>query len=87
MMQAGAHGIPVPAHGRLVQPDCLLIPCVGFDEAHPIAALPEKLPEMASDRPALYTPLGLFDDWDRQVTQLLNDVRSRARAGVSPATV
>lgn len=33
MMQAGAHGIPVPAHGRLVQPDCLLIPCVGFDEA------------------------------------------------------
>ncbi len=33
MMQAGAYGIPVPAHGRVVQPDCLLIPCVGFDEA------------------------------------------------------
>jgi 5,10-methenyltetrahydrofolate synthetase len=31
MVQAGAFGIPVPAHGRLVQPDCLLIPCVGFD--------------------------------------------------------
>jgi 5,10-methenyltetrahydrofolate synthetase len=30
-MQAGDHGIPVPAHGRVVQPDCLLIPCVGFD--------------------------------------------------------
>lgn len=32
-MQAGAFGIPVPAHGRVVQPDCLLIPCVGFDHA------------------------------------------------------
>jgi len=30
-MQAGAFGIPVPAHGRVVQPDCLLIPCVAFD--------------------------------------------------------
>lgn len=30
-MQVGAFGIPVPAHGRVVQPDCLLIPCVAFD--------------------------------------------------------
>jgi Xaa-Pro aminopeptidase len=55
----------------------------GFDEAHPISALPEKLPEFASDRPALFTPLGQFESWDRQVTQLLNDVRNRARTGVS----
>jgi len=33
LVQAGAFGIPVPAHGRVVQPDCLLIPCVGFDGA------------------------------------------------------
>lgn len=33
LVQAGAFGIPVPAHGRMVQPDCLLIPCVGFDGA------------------------------------------------------
>jgi 5-formyltetrahydrofolate cyclo-ligase len=33
LVQAGAFGIPVPAHGRVVQPDCLLIPCVGFDAA------------------------------------------------------
>ena len=33
MIQAGAFGIPVPAHGRVIQPDCLLIPCVGFDTA------------------------------------------------------
>lgn len=31
-MQAGGFGIPVPAQGRAVQPDCLLIPCVGFDQ-------------------------------------------------------
>ncbi|MGH6623597.1 MAG: 5-formyltetrahydrofolate cyclo-ligase [Burkholderiaceae bacterium] len=31
-MRAGEFGIPVPARGRVVQPDCLLIPCLGFDE-------------------------------------------------------
>jgi len=30
-MRAADFGIPVPARGRPVQPDCLLIPCVGFD--------------------------------------------------------
>jgi Xaa-Pro aminopeptidase len=55
----------------------------GFDEAHPIESLPSMLPELASDRPALFTPLGLFEPWDRQVTQLLNDVRNRVRTGVS----
>ena len=33
----------------------------GFDEAHPIAELDARLPDLAADRPALYTPLGLFD--------------------------
>src|SRR5512135_1326478 len=55
----------------------------GFDEAHPISALKSKLPEIASDQPALFTPLGLFGDWDRQVADLLNEVRSRIRTGVS----
>jgi Xaa-Pro aminopeptidase len=55
----------------------------GFDEAHPISALPEKLPEFASDRPALFTPLGLFEPWDRKVSELLNDVRNRVRTGVA----
>jgi 5,10-methenyltetrahydrofolate synthetase len=31
-VRAGEFGIPVPARGRRMQPDCLLIPCVGFDE-------------------------------------------------------
>lgn len=30
-MRAGDFGIPVPAFGRPVQPDALMIPCVGFD--------------------------------------------------------
>src|SRR3954466_14415219 len=55
----------------------------GFDEAYSITQLDAKLPELASDRPALFTPLGLFDSWDRRVTQLLNEVRNRVRAGVS----
>lgn len=55
----------------------------GFDEAHPIESLSSMLPDLASDRPALFTPLGLFDPWDRQVTQLLNDVRNRVRTGVA----
>ena len=55
----------------------------GFDEAHPISALRDKLPEIASDRPALFTPLGLFEPWDRRVSDLLNEVRGRARTGVS----
>ncbi|HEY1327307.1 MAG TPA: aminopeptidase P N-terminal domain-containing protein [Casimicrobiaceae bacterium] len=55
----------------------------GFDEAHPIEAVREKLPELASDRPALFTPLGLFPDWDRQITDVLNEVRGRARTGVA----
>ncbi|HVO87620.1 MAG TPA: aminopeptidase P N-terminal domain-containing protein [Casimicrobiaceae bacterium] len=56
----------------------------GFDEAHSISELHEALPDIAADRPALFTPLGLFADWDHQVTELLNEVRSRARTGVAP---
>jgi Xaa-Pro aminopeptidase len=55
----------------------------GFDEAYPIAALAEKLPELAADRAALYTPLGLFESWDRRITDVLNEVRNRVRTGVS----
>jgi Xaa-Pro aminopeptidase len=56
----------------------------GFDEARSIAELDDALPGIAADRPALFTPLGLFPDWDHQVTGLLNEVRNRARAGIAP---
>jgi len=55
----------------------------GFDEAHPITELDQKLADLASDQPALYTPLGLFAPWDKKVTDLLNEVRSRARTGIA----
>ena len=55
----------------------------GFDAAHPIAALAAMLPDLASDQPAVYTPVGLFPAWDRMIADLLNEVRGRARTGVS----
>jgi len=55
----------------------------GFDETHPIGELKTRLPDLAADKPAVFTPLGLFADWDRQVTELLNEVRARVRTGVS----
>jgi Xaa-Pro aminopeptidase len=55
----------------------------GFDAAHPLSELAAMLPDLASNQPALYTPLGLFPAWDRMITELLNDVRGRARTGVS----
>src|SRR5215470_9847133 len=54
-----------------------------FDEAYPIDELAPKLVEWSADRPALYTPLGLYGDWDRQITDALNDVRARVRTGIA----
>jgi Xaa-Pro aminopeptidase len=55
----------------------------GFDDAHPIGELAERLADLAADQPALYTPIGLFPEWDRRVTDALNEVRNRVRTGVS----
>ena len=55
----------------------------GFDEAHPISEMESRLADLAGDRPALYTPVGFSDQWDRQVSALLNEVRSRVRTGVA----
>ena len=55
----------------------------GFDAAHPIAELDKMLPDLASDQPALFTPLGLFAPWDKKITDVLNEVRGRARTGVA----
>jgi Xaa-Pro aminopeptidase len=60
----------------------------GFDEAYPIGELDRVLPDLAADRPALYTPLGMLPAWDRKVSETLNAVRERVRTGVSaPETV
>jgi Xaa-Pro aminopeptidase len=55
----------------------------GFDEAYAIGELDAKLPDLAGDQAALFTPIGLFDDWDRRITGVLNEVRGRVRTGVA----
>jgi Xaa-Pro aminopeptidase len=56
----------------------------GFDAAHPLGKMDSVLADLVADRPALYTPLGLLAAWDRKVTDLINEVRGRARTGVVP---
>lgn len=55
----------------------------GFDEAYSIAELPAKLVDWTCDRPALYTPLGLYPAWDHAITGTLNEVRNRVRTGIA----
>ena len=55
----------------------------GFDEAYSISELPAKLAEWTCDRPAVYTPLGLYPAWDHAITATLNEVRNRVRTGVA----
>jgi Xaa-Pro aminopeptidase len=55
----------------------------GFDEAHSIGTLPAKLADLTCDRPALFTPLGLYPRWDETITATLNEVRTRVRTGVA----
>ncbi|HEV7800098.1 MAG TPA: Xaa-Pro aminopeptidase [Burkholderiales bacterium] len=60
----------------------------GFDEAHPIGRIDELMPELLSNRSALFSHLGGDADWDAHVMRWVNDVRGRARAGVTaPQTI
>lgn len=53
----------------------------GFDAAYPIAELEAKLPELLSDRSALWYSLGNDAEWDARITAALNSVRAQSRAG------
>ena len=55
----------------------------GLDEAHPIADLDKMVPELLADRAAIYCLLGADARWDARVTGWINEVRARARSGVS----
>jgi Xaa-Pro aminopeptidase len=55
----------------------------GFDEAHPIASLDEKLSAALENQPALYYPVGADPEWDARAIRWLNAVRAKARAGIS----
>ncbi|TAK86288.1 MAG: M24 family metallopeptidase [Betaproteobacteria bacterium] len=55
----------------------------GFEEAHPIAALDEKVSAALENQPALYYPVGADPQWDARAIRWLNAVRAKARAGVT----
>jgi Xaa-Pro aminopeptidase len=60
----------------------------GFDEAHSITRLDALMPELIADRDALFCHLGADAAWDARVTDWINQVRGRARSGVTaPSTV
>lgn len=56
----------------------------GLDEAHPAAKLDEMLPDLIADQPVLYCHMGADAGWDARIMRAVNDVRNRARAGVTP---
>jgi Xaa-Pro aminopeptidase len=55
----------------------------GFDEAHSITKLDELAPELLSNQTALFTHLGADSVWDARVVGWVNEVRNRARSGVT----
>jgi len=55
----------------------------GFDEAHPVAELDARMPDLIADRDALYCHLGADATWDARVTGWINQVRDRVRTGVA----
>lgn len=54
----------------------------GFDAAHPIEELDQRLPELMSNQPVLHYAVGADMAWDRHILRWLNAVREQARSGV-----
>jgi len=54
----------------------------GFDAAHPIAQLDEKLAELMGNRPALFYPVGQDAAWDRRLLGLRGAVQEKIRSGI-----
>ncbi|HCX34033.1 MAG TPA: Xaa-Pro aminopeptidase, partial [Rhodocyclaceae bacterium] len=60
----------------------------GFDAAHPIGMLEEKLAELAADRPVLFHSIGYDPASDALVVAALNRVRAKERSGIAaPARI
>jgi Xaa-Pro aminopeptidase len=55
----------------------------GLDEAHSIAALDDKLPELMANQPRLAYAVGTDAAWDARVLGWLNAVRAKARTGIT----
>lgn len=54
----------------------------GFDEAHSISFLNEKLTELFANQPSIFHAIGYDPEWDARIADALNRVRANARAGV-----
>ena len=54
----------------------------GFDAAHPIEKLDEKLTELMGNQATLYYPLGADAHWDQRMLKLREAVRAKVRSGV-----
>ena len=54
----------------------------GADEAFPIEALQERLPELLENRDRVYFPIGHDAELDHVLMAAVNEVRGRARSGV-----
>jgi Xaa-Pro aminopeptidase len=54
-----------------------------FDEAYCMDELDKRMPDLLADQPAAYAHLGADSAWDSRVLGWLNEVRARARTGVS----
>jgi Xaa-Pro aminopeptidase len=55
----------------------------GFDEAWPIDALDEKLPQLLANQPSVHFASGADAAWDKRVIDCMNRVRSQTRTGIS----
>jgi Xaa-Pro aminopeptidase len=54
-----------------------------FDEAHVLAKLDETMPDLLANQPTVHCHLGADPAWDSRVIRWMNEVRNRARAGVT----
>lgn len=54
----------------------------GFDAAHAIAQLDEKLIELMGNQPTLFYPVGANADWDARLFRVREAVKEKARSGI-----
>jgi Xaa-Pro aminopeptidase len=55
----------------------------GFDAAHSIDQLDDKLVELMGNQPLLFYPLGADSTWDERIVRLRGRVQEKVRSGVS----
>ncbi|MFA6121247.1 MAG: Xaa-Pro aminopeptidase [Sideroxydans sp.] len=54
----------------------------GFDAAHPIELLDDKLVELMGNQPALFYPIGGESVWDARIIKARESVKAKSRTGI-----